>query len=193
MSDIDLDDIIVEFDDGEPDGEALSLEKVPARGVTEAKFDFDEPYDVSEGLRLVDEPEKLFAFKEDSTLNAVQKMYIIAYATKGTKKGACEIAGISYGVVKKWLENEEFSEALEDAVSITHDSLEEEMLKRAMNGSDKLLLEALKAMKPEKYQTRSQQNVNVKGEVVHTWADLAQEAAKEAGEMIEDVEYEEAE
>jgi hypothetical protein len=192
VSDVNFDDIIVEIDDYEPDKSSLTLTKVED-SIKRPEFSGD-PYDIDETLSLVDDPSKLFDFS-DSKLNAVQQLYIVAYATKGTKKGACELAEVSYSTVKKWLKNEAFAEALENAVDIARDSLEEELFRRAMNGSDKLLLEALKALKPDKYQKRSSSNVNVSGEVVHTWADLAKEAAKKLpeGELIDEVDYEEVE
>jgi hypothetical protein len=63
---------------------------------------------------------------------------------------------------------------LQNAVEIVRDSLEEELLRRAMNGSDRLLLEAVKASKPEKY-NKKQADINVNGTMVHTWADLAKQ------------------
>jgi hypothetical protein len=57
-----------------------------------------------------------------------------------------------------------------------------------MNGSDKLLLEAVKASKPEKY-NKKQSDVNISGTMVHTWADLAKQAAEP--KVVVDTKYEE--
>jgi len=124
---------------------------------------------------MVDNPDKLFDFT-GSTLSPVQQVYIISYATRGTKTGACQLAGIGYSVVEKWLKDETFAEALQNAVEIVQDSLEEELIRRAMNGSDQLLLAALKAAKPDKYAKKTTNDVNINGQVVHTWSDLAKQA-----------------
>ncbi len=192
MSTIDFDDIEFEIDDTDdifPVGKIASLPLEPVRPpslVTTAP-----PYDLREGVRLVEDAKKLFDFTE-TKLSPVQQMYIISYATKGTKKGACELSGVSYAVVSRWLENEEFVQALQNAVGLVQDSLEEELIRRAMNGSDKLLVEAIKAHKPEKYQPRTSADINIHGEVVHTWAELAKQAKEELGE-VKDVEFEEVE
>jgi hypothetical protein len=132
------------------------------------------PIDYRGALSLMDGADKLFDFK-GSKLSPVQQMYIIGFAIRGTRKGACQLAGIPYAVVTKWMENEEFTQALQSAVDMARDALEEELLRRAMDGSDRLLLEAVKGAKPEKY-NKKQSDVNINGTMVHTWADLARQA-----------------
>ncbi len=134
--------------------------------------------------------DRLFDFSK-TKLSPIQQMYIIGFATRGTKKGACQLAGVTFGVVNKWMESKEFSGALQNAVEIARDALEEELLRRAMNGSDKLLLEAVKASKPDKY-NKKQSDVNINGTMVHTWADLAKQAVAEKA-VIVDSEYREVE
>ena len=87
-------------------------------------------------------------------------------------------------MVKRWMQEDAFAEALQTAVDMVKDAVEEEMLRRAMQGSDKLLLEVAKAMEPEKY-NRRQSDVSVKGTVVHTWADLAKQVVIDA-EVVEE-------
>lgn len=140
--------------------------------------------DYRKELIMVADAKKLFDFSR-TKLTPIQQMYIIAFATRGTKRGACELAGgIPYNTVSKWMENNEFVEALQNAVEIVRDSLEEELLRRAMDGSDKLLLEAVKAAKPEKY-NKKQSDVNITGNVVHTFADLAKMAVGSGATPIE--------
>jgi len=129
---------------------------------------------IKEALELIPDAEKLFDFSGTS-LNAHQQTYIVAYAVAGTRTRAAKIAGVPYRIVKEWLNDEEFSEALVTAAEVVTDVLEEELIRRAMEGSDKLLLEALKARKTA-YQPKSSQNVNVTGEIVHTWSELAKQA-----------------
>lgn len=126
-------------------------------------------------MAVTKDADKLFSFA-GSKLSPVQQLYIIGLAAKGTRKGACELANVPYSVVNKWMENEEFVESMQNAVEIVRDSLEEELLKRAMEGSDRLLLEAVKASKPEKY-NKKQSDINVSGNIIHTWVDLARQAS----------------
>lgn len=178
---LDLDSVIEEF-------EEVVIEEKPdtSKGVAivpKKSMPSSVSVNLRESLELIDEPEKLFDFS-DTNLTPLQQTYIVAYAACGVKSKACKIAGIPYRVVNRWLENEEFNEALQNAVDIVTDCLEEELIRRAMAGSDKLLLEAIKARRKD-YQPKSSQDVNVRGEIVHTWSELAKQAA------IEVTEYEE--
>jgi len=125
-------------------------------------------------VELTKDAGTLFDFSK-TKLSPIQQMYIIGFATRGTKTGACKLAGVTYNVVNRWMEDDEFSAALQSAVEVVRDSLEEELLARAMTGSDRLLLEAVKASKPEKY-NKKQSDININGTMVHTWADLAKQA-----------------
>ena len=133
------------------------------------------PFPAKRAVELVEEPEKLFDFSSTS-LTPQQQLYIISYAVRGTHLGALKMAGVTHNVVQKWMENEEFRNALQAAVDMVKDALEEELFRRAMNGSDKLLLEAVRAAKREKY--RPDKNVSVQGQIVHSWSELAREAAR---------------
>lgn len=147
-----------------------------------------EGYDVRKGLTFLEDAKALFDFDSEK-LNPVQQLYIIAYAAKGTKTGACELVGVRYHHVKQWLENEHFREALQSATEMVQDVLEGELFRRAMNGSDRLLLAAIKAHKPERYAVKPVADVRVTGQVVHSWAELARIAKDE----VKDVEYEDVE
>ena len=126
-------------------------------------------------VELTKDAGALFDFSK-TKLSPLQQVYIIGFATRGTRAGACRLANIPYSVVTKWMEIDEFVAALQNAVEVVRDSLEEELMNRAMNGSDRLLLEAVKASKPEKY-NKKQSDININGTMVHTWADLARQAA----------------
>lgn len=182
---IELDDIDLELDVAVPGKVAKALPlTTPTIAPAPTGIDYREE------VELTRDAGTLFDFGK-TTLSPVQQMYIIGFAAKGTRKGACQLAGVPFSVVKKWMEDDEFSEALQNAVDIVRDSLEEELLSRAMSGSDRLLLEAVKAMKPEKY-NKKQSDVNITGNVVHTWADLAKQAMGHSGRLIEGS-YEEVE
>lgn len=131
---------------------------------------------VRKHYELVENPGALFDFST-TTLSPIQQMYVMGYALKGTQLGACQHASVPYSVVEGWMRDETFLKAIESAVKVSQDSLEEELIRRAMNGSDKLLLEAVRAAKPSKYSAKTQSEVNVNGQVVHSWADLAIQAS----------------
>ena len=166
-----LDEIMFEVEEDDLPEETLPMETLKApSGMT-----FASPFDLREGLELTEGAEGLFDFA-DTKLTPTQQMYIISYAVRGTKTGACKMAGVPYSAVDKWMKIDAFTNALQNAVQITGDMLEEELMKRAMEGSDKLLLEALKALRPEKFQKKTSADLNISGSVVHTWADLAKQA-----------------
>lgn len=168
--DIDTDDF---FSDTIPSEFKPPAETLPMTSLTSGVSPTS-AFPLKSAYELTPDADKLFDFS-DTSLDVVQQMFIIGYALKGTKKGACAVAGVTYSTCNKWFDNDEFNRALSNAVDIVRDSLEEELLKRALQGSDKLLLEALKAHNPEKY-NKKQAEVNIHADVVHTWAELAKQA-----------------
>lgn len=183
MSEIDFDEIYLDIEDGDiPSGKVKRLPMVSmSEGVA---LPVSPMYDVREGLEFMTaaDGKVLFDFSE-SSLNAVQQLAIMGYAMKGTKTGASRIAGVPYRLIEQWLEIPEFKAHLDTAMSLVKDTLEEELFRRAMNGSDKLLLSAIKALKPEIYEPKTQE-MNINANVVHSWADLAKQAI-EARDIIE--------
>jgi len=178
MSDytIDFDEILVEGAMGDEDDEdSLEFEPLKPLPVTPPRMLPMTGFPMRSAVELVEAPEKLFDFTT-TKLNAQQQMYIMQYAVRGTKLGACQSAGVNYTTVSKWNEDEEFVTALSNAVEMSRDALEEELIRRAMNGSDRLMVEAIRASKPEKYGKRDTKDVNINGTVVHTWSDLAMQA-----------------
>jgi hypothetical protein len=203
MSEINFDDLEIEIDDVEleyPQGKiakTLPLSHPSTIAPTEnmavvQPIPLPPAFNAKQALSLIDDPDDLFDFST-TKLSPQQQLYIVSYAVRGTKMGACKLAGISYGVVEKWMKEAEFSQALQNAVDIVQDSLEEELIRRAMNGSDQLLLAAIKAAKPDKYAAKSTSNVNVNGEITHTWADLAKQATIDLGNNLVETTYEEVE
>ena len=174
---VDFDEILVdaEMDDEEFDEEEFEVEALVAQPAPAKMMVTTSPFPTRTALELVQSPEKLFDFSK-TKLNVQQQMYILQYAVRGTKLGACQGAGVPYSVVEKWNEDEEFVAALTEALEMTKDALEDELLRRAMNGSDKLMIEAIRAVKPEKYGRKETRDVNVRGTVVHTWSELAMQA-----------------
>lgn len=183
MSEIDFDEIYLDVEEGDmPSGK---VKRLPMVSVSEGvSLPISPMYDIKEGLEFItaDDGNILFDFSK-SSLNPVQQLAIIGYAMKGTKTGASKTAGVPYKLIEKWLENPEFKEHLDTAMALVKDTLEEELFRRAMNGSDKLLLSAIKALKPETYEPKTQE-MNINANVVHSWADLAKQAI-EARDVIE--------
>lgn len=145
----------------------------------EGKTNLDSPYN-ARGMTVlfeVSNAAQLFDF-ENSSLTAEQQLYIMGYIYYGTKSKASAYCGVPYSITKKWYKNEEFQDCLEAAIDIVGDIMEGEMYRRAMDGSDKLLLEAVRAHKRTKYAPKS--TVRHEGEIVHTFADLAKRASIEA-------------
>lgn len=171
----DLDDIVLDlgddYEDEEDEVTSLPLSKPVGGGSTLSS----PPYDFRRDFEMTRGADKLFDFSK-TKLSPLQQMYIVAYATKGTKTGACQLAGVTSAKVNKWMEEDEFRTHLQLSVDMVRDTLEQELFRRAMGGSDKLLLEAMKAFNPDRY-NKKQADVNVHGTLVHTWADLAKQAA----------------
>lgn len=123
---------------------------------------------------------KMFDFR-GSKLTPMQQLYVMAFATRGTRAEACQLAECTYRQAEEWMNDPEFRGTLEHAVSIVADRLEGELMRRAMDGSDRLLLRAIEAARPEKYARV------IKGDlsVVHSWADLAKQVADDTEETEE--------
>ena len=135
-----------------------------------------------EALRaVVEDAGKVFGDFLDCSLSLEKQGFIVQYMTCGTLTGAYRSTGITPFRFKSWKdEDEEFRLYVEAAADAIADGLEAEALRRAMNGSDKLLETMLKAVKPEKYATRKMEkvdkNVNV---AVGSWSELAKRSEAE--------------
>jgi hypothetical protein len=102
--------------------------------------------------------------------------FLAAYADCGSIKESCQIAGINRRTYTRWMEDEAFRLAFQDAHLDVCDALEREARRRAMEGyeepvfhkgevvghrlkfSDMLLAQQLNASMPEKYQRNQQQS-----------------------------------
>jgi len=107
--------------------------------------------------------------------------FLAAYATTGNISRAAEIAEISRKSHYRWLEDESYVSAFDDAHEQACDSLEQEARRRAAEGveepvfyqgkevgtvrrySDTLLIFLLKGAMPEKYKDRVEQHIKGKG------------------------------
>ena len=188
-----LDDDIV-LDEGllppekESDKKTLPMVAVDFKPMMVEGPSMPSPVDMREGLELTKDIDGLF---DKDHLNPLQQIYITALAARGTKTMAAKVAGVSMSTVEKWMREPKFREAMTTAAEVISDVLEQEALRRAMSGSDKLLITMLKAVRPDKYQTKTSADIRHTGEIVHTWADLAKKANEEPIEAdFEEVEDE---
>lgn len=94
--------------------------------------------------------------KPDTTARKARRNWkpdwLIAYREKGTVKASCEVVGISRQTAYEAREKDpKFAAAWDAAESAVTLVLEETMVERAINGSDRLMEFALKARRPEIY------------------------------------------
>lgn len=93
--------------------------------------------------------------KKGKTPRGWQSRFIASFSESGNVRAACEVAGVSRATAYRHRKDvasfrEAWSQAEEEAV----ERLEETARKRAVDGSDTLLIFLLKAHRPEKYRER---------------------------------------
>lgn len=120
-------------------------------------------------------------------LSEKQVIFLRYFLATGTVTGACKGSGTTVIEFNKWTkdkpENKEFKASLDMAMNSVIDTLEQEGIKRALAGSDKLLIKFLEAYKANKFAPRSNvvhTGTGENGEIqveVKSWAELAQKAA----------------
>jgi hypothetical protein len=80
-----------------------------------------------------------------------QRRFLSAFAQAGNLTAAAELSGMTRQIHYVWLSSPEYRKAFETAKDIGVDIVQWEARRRAMDGSDRLLIFLLKAMKPEVY------------------------------------------
>ena len=109
----------------------------------------------------------------DASGQALRRKFLAAFSVCGSITKACRWAKIARQTHYNWLEDPEYRTAFRGASERAGDALEDEAIRRAHDGirkavyykgkvvgyetefSDMLLIQALKANKPEKYRDRS--------------------------------------
>lgn len=135
---------------------------------------------VVSAMTLVKEAEELFEGEELDALDDAQRLFLVALAKHGTKRAACVASGVKMVTVNRWMRanggDNAFAALYVDTLELAGDALEEEAIKQAMGGSEKLMTTLLKAFKPDKYADRkvskSEQKIDIE---VRSWADLAKQ------------------
>jgi hypothetical protein len=118
-----------------------------------------------------------------STTTAQQNAFLEAFSQLGTVKAAALLINIDRGLHYKWLKDEAYAQRFKDADEDVTQTLEQEMMRRAVRGTDRpvfhkgkqcgtireysdvLLIFALKARRPDKYREHHQHDVNHSGSV----------------------------
>jgi hypothetical protein len=90
------------------------------------------------------------------------------YSELGQISAACRGAGVHRTTHYVWLKADPgYKAAFEEAEEKAGDAPEEAARRRALEGSDTLLIFLLKGSKPDKYKERSEQNVILNGGFEH--------------------------
>lgn len=100
------------------------------------------------------------------TTQLKKRLFLEAYAEMGNITHACKASAVPRRTFYHWTEHDEaFAAQVREAEIEAVESLEREARRRAIRGSDTLLIFLLKAARPDKYRD----NVSIKhsGEVVH--------------------------
>ena len=84
-----------------------------------------------------------------------KRLFLTTYSEQGAVGISAELSGISRFTHYKWLQNDpDYAEAFHEAERSAITSLEDEARKRAIGGSDTLLIFLLKGLRPERYSDR---------------------------------------
>lgn len=88
----------------------------------------------------------------DKIRHIKKKKFLTAYASTGSIEQACKAAGINRCTHYQWKEADpDYVAALEAIPDQVGDMLEDEAIRRALAGSDTLLIFLLKGFKPARY------------------------------------------
>jgi len=99
--------------------------------------------------------------------------YLAAVAKLGTLTAGCRAARCSPHSVYRWREHDEaFALGEHEVREAFVDGLEEEAVRRARDGSDKLLNMLLGALRPDKYKRRIDLNANLSEPAIKVYAGI---------------------
>lgn len=98
-------------------------------------------------------------------LTANQIRFIAAYGECGNVTGAAEVARLTRQCHYQWLSQPEYQEAFAAAREVAVERLEAEARRRALAGSDVLLIFLMKALRPDVY--RDTHSLHLQAKVAH--------------------------
>ena len=129
---------------------------------------------VVSAFKLIKDVEGVFAGEEFEGLDDAQRLFLGALAQYGTKRAACVASGVNPLTVTRWLRERAFMQLHTETMGLVGDALEEEAIRQAMTGSERLMAVLLKAFKPDKYAERRVSKSEARVDIeVRSWADLA--------------------
>jgi hypothetical protein len=92
-----------------------------------------------------------------------RETFLQALGQCGNVTGSCEALSISRTQVYYWRNTDpEFARQWDEAVALGGEALEDECRRRAMAGSDALMVFMLRALKPEKYREKAAVDVTMR-------------------------------
>src|SRR5689334_17255625 len=90
-----------------------------------------------------------------------RKRFLELLSESGNVRASCAALDLCRSTLYEWRRHDaDFAAAWDSALERGADGLEDEARRRAMAGSDLLLIFLLKALRPEKYRERSQVDIN---------------------------------
>ena len=112
------------------------------------------------------------------TAQAKKALFLVEFAKRGNITRAAKAAEVPRRTVYEWLKRDAvFAVAYADAEQAGIDALEEEAHRRAIDGSDTLLIFLLKAARPSKYRERVDITYDIKHAVERLTADPEERVA----------------
>src|ERR1700756_5465712 len=99
----------------------------------------------------------------DWTRRTIQKrqQFLELLSESGNVRASCAALNLCRSTLYQWRASDSaFAAAWDSALELGADGLEDEARRRAMAGSDILLMFLLKALRPEKYRERSQVHIH---------------------------------
>ena len=94
-----------------------------------------------------------------------QKSFLVAYSELGNLTAAAETAGLVRQNHYRWLGEAPYAAAFKIVEEVAVERLEAEARRRAMEGSDVLLIFLLKGARPERY--RDNHRIDLQGQLAH--------------------------
>ena len=92
--------------------------------------------------------------KEKQAIKEAKRKFLECLSDCGITSQACMMSGVPESMVKRWLMSEKFQRRFNKAMDIFVDSIEAEAIRRARQKSDTLLINILRAKRPEVYGPR---------------------------------------
>ena len=118
----------------------------------------------------------------------LKRRFLSAYITCGNIRAAARAARVHYTSHFYWMKTDpHYAAAFEEAREMAAQHLEDEAVRRAMGGSDTLLIFLLKAFKPEVYKERHEVYHTGAVELLHKLSQLPTMSDQELDDLAQEV------